>query len=523
MAIPTAQREAAAFLCRLAGSPPVETHISAVFLGRDTAWKLKKAVAFSYLDFTTLAARHHFLLRELALNGPAAPGLYRDVVALTRRPDGSPALDEPGEPVEWVLRMARVPAEDFLDSIADSGHLTPRLARALGRAVARYHAGLAPLSGIDHPASLYSLAAEIRISALAAGLPETETLAWEASLLAALKVREGWLIRRAEQGFVRRAHGDLHLGNLCLWRGEPVPFDALEFDERLASIDLGFDLAFLLMDLELRGDRASANLVLNSYLAGSGDFGLVGGLPPFLSLRAMVRAHVQASRGLDAEAGRFLAAASGFLRPAPPVLIAVGGLPGSGKSTLAHGLAPRIGAAPGALVVSSDVLRKRRHGVSPETRLPDSAYTPEENRAVHASLMAGAAEVASLGHSVIADATFLDPVHRTAIEAVAASAGVPFLGLWLEAPLTLLENRVAARGAASEPDPSDATQAVLRRAAASLAATDAPAPSGGWPRGWHRLDAAEPSGATLTAALLLARGLAQDLPQGLANPGAEPC
>jgi len=507
LAIPAAQSEGAEFLSRLAGTAPVETHISAVFLGRDTAWKLKKAVAFPYLDFTTLAARHHFLLRELALNGPAAPGLYRDVVALVRRPDGSLALDEQGEPIEWVLRMARVPEADFLDRIADSGRLTPRLARALGRAVARYHAGLAPLSGIDHAASLQKLAAEIRVSALAAGLPEAEILAWEKALLDALRVREDWLARRAERGFIRRAHGDLHLGNLCLWRGEPVPFDALEFDERLASIDLGYDLAFLLMDLELRGDRASANLVLESYVVWTGDFGLVGGLPPFLSLRAMVRAHVQASRGREKDALRFLAAANAFLRPFSPMLIAVGGLPGSGKSTLAHGLAPRIGAAPGALVVASDVLRKRRHGVSPETRLPDAAYTPEENRAVHASLMAAATEATSLGHAVIADATFLDPVNRAAIEAAAASAGVPFLGLWLQAPLTLLENRVKARGEAPAPDPSDATQAVLRRAAASLGAEGAPALS----RGWYLLDAAEPPGATLAAALRLAK------------PGTEPC
>jgi len=509
--IPAAQRETARFLSRLAGAAPLETHISAVFLGRDTAWKLKKAVSFPYLDFTSLAARHRFLLRELALNGPAAPGLYRDVVPLVRRPDGSLALDEQGEPIEWLLRMARVPEEDFLDRIADSGRLTSRLARALGRAIARYHAGLAPLSGIDHLASLQRLVGEIRISALAAGLPESEILAWEKTLLEALQARSDWLVRRAEQGFVRRAHGDLHLGNLCLWQGEPVPFDALEFDEQLASVDLGYDLAFLLMDLEARGDRANANRVLNSYIAWRGDFGLVGGLPPFLSLRAMVRAHVQASRGLQKDALCFLAAANGFLHPVAPTLIAVGGLPGSGKSTLADALAPRIGAAPGALVMSSDVLRKRRHGVSPETRLPDAAYTPAENLAVHASLMAAAIEAASLGHAVIADATFLDPANRAAIEAAASSAGIPFLGLWLEAPLPILENRVKARGAAAEPDPSDATQAVLRQAATSFGREGSPVPSQGWPKGWHRLHADGPSGVILAAALQLAK------------PGTEPC
>lgn len=500
MTIPAAQGEAAEFLGALCGAAPIETHISAVFLGRDTAWKMKKAVAFPYLDFTTLAARHRFLLRELALNGPAAPGLYRDVVALVRDPDGRLALDRPGEPVEWVLRMARIPTQDFFDRIEDEGRLTAPLARTLGRAIARYHAGLAPLSGIDHPASLRRLAAENRASALAAGLNEAEVSAWEASLLEALKARQSWLVLREERGLVRRAHGDLHLGNLCLWQGKPVPFDALEFDERLASIDLGYDLAFLLMDLEFRHDRASANRVLNAYVAESGDVGLVGGLPFFLSLRAMVRAHVQASRGLAKEARIYLAAAHGFLRPAPSVLIAIGGLPGSGKSTLAHGLAPRIGASPGALVLASDVLRKRRHGVSPETRLPDAAYTPEENRAVNAALVAAAGTATSLGQAVIADATFLDPMQRAAIGEAAETAGVPFVGLWLEAPLPLLECRVSARGQAPEPDPSDATPAIVRRAAAQPSGS----PPEAGPHGWQRLDAAGPAEATLAAAAQLA-------------------
>ncbi len=501
MTIPPAQRESEKFLRGISGAAPIETHISAVFLGRETAWKMKKAVSFPYLDFTTLAARHHFLLRELALNGPAAPGLYGDVVALARGAGGGLGFggdgEPPGETIEWVLRMARIPAGDFFDRIAGEGRLTPRLARELGRAIAGYHAGLAPIAGIDHPGSLRRVAAENRASALAAGLAAGDVVAWEASLLAALRARESWLVRRAAQGFVRRAHGDLHLGNLCLWQGRPVPFDALEFDERLASIDLGYDLAFLLMDLALRHDRASANLVLNAYVAERGDFGLVGGLPPFLSLRAMVRAHVQAARGFRDEARDYLAAAGVFLRPQPPMLIAVGGLPGSGKSTLAHGLAPWIGAAPGALVLASDVLRKRRHGVSPETRLPDTAYTPEENHAVLAALVAAAGESVGLGHAVIADATFLDPAHRAAIQAAAAAAGVPFLGLWLEVPLRLLEDRVRARGEAPEPDPSDATAAVLRRVAASAGAD--------LPPGWHRLDAAGPAEATLAAAARLER------------------
>src|ERR1700759_927715 len=125
----------------------------------------------------------------------------------------------------------------------------------------------------------------------------------------ALHAKRNWLTGRSGAGYVRRCHGDLHLGNLCLWEGKPVPFDALEFDEALATIDVAYDLAFLLMDLEHRVDRAAANRVLNRYVARTGDATLVGGLPVFLSLRAMVRAHVEARSGHPDQVGAYLEAA----------------------------------------------------------------------------------------------------------------------------------------------------------------------------------------------------------------------
>ena len=133
-------------------------------------------------------------------------------------------------------------------------------------------------------------------SARAAGLPADAIEAWRAACLAELDAIADWQRERARDGFVRRAHGDLHLGNMCLWQGAPVPFDALEFDEALATIDLGYDLAFLLMDLDHRVGRAAANRVLNRYVARTGDAALTRGLPAFLSLRAMIRAHVEAAR-----------------------------------------------------------------------------------------------------------------------------------------------------------------------------------------------------------------------------------
>jgi aminoglycoside phosphotransferase family enzyme len=156
MTAPPDQAEVVAFLRRLAGSEPLETHISLVFVGADTVWKLKKAVRLAFLDFTSPEARRHFARRELELNRAAAPGLYRDVVAVVRRADGTLGFGDGGDQkaIDWVLRMARVPAGDFLDAIATAGGLTSELLDALGDSVAGFHRGLAPATGIDAVAAL---------------------------------------------------------------------------------------------------------------------------------------------------------------------------------------------------------------------------------------------------------------------------------------------------------------------------------------------------------------------------------
>ena len=453
-----------AFLEELAGQPAEETQISAVFVGRDTVWKLKRAVRLAFLDFTTLDARRRFLERELELNGPAAPGLYRDVVPITRRPGGleicSAERGDGCEVVDWVLRMAPIPRQHFLLAYVDTG-LPDGLLDALGDMVADDHDRRPPADGHDpgHPGK--NARGNAR-AAVAAGLPPGIVAQWLLAAEQTLDAVTPLLAERARAGKLRRTHGDLHLGNICLWQGAPCPFDAIEFDEAMATTDLGYDLAFLLMDLDQRAGRPAANRVLNRYVARTGDAALVRLLPAFLSRRAMVRAHVTGTPAL-------LQAAMAYLRPAPGAVVAIGGLPGTGKSTLARALAPSLGAAPGALVLRSDEIRKRLHGVAPEQRLGREAYTPEANARVDAALLAGVRDAAP--HGVIADATFLSPALRQAVE----GCGKPFTGIWLEAPLAELERRVAARTG----DASDATASVLHR----LAGADP------GPIGWHRVTA----------------------------------
>jgi predicted kinase len=317
------------------------------------------------------------------------------------------------------------------------------------------------------------LAGNLR-AARAAGLPEATIAPLAAQFQAALVRSAPLLAARAAEGRIRRCHGDLHLGNLCLWQGKPTPFDALEFDEALARIDTGYDLAFLLMDLDRQAGRAAANRVLNRYLARSGDYGVLGPLPLWLALRALVRAHVQAARGRDGVP--LLKAAAAYLAPASPRLIAVGGLQGTGKSTLARGLAPALGPAPGALLLRSDELRKRRFGLAPEEPLPPEAYTEAVSTATHEELFTIAEAALRQGHAVALDAMFLDVQYRLRAAEIAARVGVPFQGFWLEAPIEILKSRILARRG----DASDATIAVLERAAQADPG----------PIDWRRLDAA---------------------------------
>lgn len=460
-----------AFLAGLTGAPPIETHISRVFVGPRAAFKQRKPVRLSFLDFTGLDDRRRYAEREMALNAPHAPGLYRGVRAVTRAADGTLALDGAGEAIDFVVEMAPLPAGAFLDHVAARGGIDGAMLDAIADAVAAMH-GSAPRA---EGRGIAAIAEGSAIAAREAGLDAARIAAWRAASLAAIAAQAPTLSARAAAGRVRRCHGDLHLANLVLLDGRPVPFDALEFDEALASIDTGYDLAFLLMDAEHRLGRAAANRVLNRYVARTGDAGLVALLPLWLSQRAMIRAHVEAKRGAGAEAATYLDAAEAYLAPPPPLLVAIGGLSGTGKSTLARALAPGLGAAPGALVLRSDEIRKRLAGVAPETRLPASAYTRAASASVYVAMAAMARAAIDAGHAVIADAVFLAAEEREAI--AAAAGGARFVGLWLDLPDALAEARLAARVA----DASDADAAVRR----AMAVHDP------GPIAWARLDASD--------------------------------
>lgn len=479
----------------------VRTHAAWVVLAGSTALKLKLPVHYHYLDFSTPQKRRAMLERELQVNQELGSTLYRDVVPVTREADGSLILGGKGQPVEWVLRMDRFNSDDLLASVADHEGINEPLAAQLGILVARQHRSLPPQPTAQAHVAVQSLLHDLVQSlqelagtrshgaAVIAGADAAQMVQhWATAAQQALQKNQHLLDERGRQGWVRRCHGDLHLGNLAMVAGEPQTFDALEFDESLATIDLFYDLAFLLMDLVFRGEPAAAGHVLSRYLLEWNQVEVEDGLatlPLFMSLRAAVRAMVTAQRsdlaGGDAElaneARAYLDAAVTYLDVTAPVLVGVGGLSGSGKSTLGRALMPHLG-RPMALLLRSDLLRKRQWSCDEYERLPSSAYTPDASVQVYQQMREQAARALRAGLSVIADAVHLQPQERDDLAHVARQNQVPFIGVWLDAPLAELERRIADRRG----DASDADVAVLARQAQQ---------SPGEIR-WRRLDATDP-------------------------------
>jgi aminoglycoside phosphotransferase family enzyme/predicted kinase len=445
----------------------METHISMIFLVGDKVCKLKKALKLPYVDFSTAAIREDACRKEVALNSETAPGLYIGVRRISRSDVGTLEFDGDGPLVDAVVEMSRFEQSQLFDRMAVAGLLTPDLMTQTARMIAVYHRR-APVVSKGGGAANIEAVLDINDAGFATShvFGAAEVAKLSEPFRSRLMRQSELLDRRALAGKVRRCHGDLHLRNICLLGGKPCLFDCIEFNLGIATVDVLYDLAFLLMDLWHRGFPDLANLVMNRYLDETDDEDGFCLLPFLMAIRAAVRAHVTATQaeepGQDAarlaqEARSYFDLAHALLSETPPRLITIGGLSGSGKTTVADHLAAKVGAPPGARIVESDRIRKALHGVSAETRLPVSAYQPDVSTRVYHEMAKHAELILAQGGSVVADAVFDDPDHRRLMEAAAAKTDAGFQGIWLEADPELLWKRVRERAGG----PSDATTDVL--------------------------------------------------------------
>ncbi len=466
----------------------IDTHSAVVFLG-SRVLKLKRAVRFDYLDFSTEARRRQACEDEVRINRRTAPSIYLGVAAVTREADGSLALNGAGRPVDWIVEMARFDQENLFDRLAARDALDLSLMPRLALVVASFHEGAERRT--DHgglPGMRWVVEGNAAgMAEHGAGLLDPARCdELSAASRAVLEQHAALLERRRVDGFVRRCHGDLHLRNIVLLDGQPTLFDAVEFNDEISCTDVLYDLTFLLMDLWRRRLPAHAHRVFNTYLMQTRDFGGLPLLPLFLSCRAAVRAKTSATAAgvqqdaqrtgeLRALAREYLEMALTLLHPPRPRLVAIGGLSGSGKSSVALSLAPSIGAVPGAVVLRSDEIRKALARVTAIERLGSEAYTAAMNARVYDEMETRARAVLDAGHSVIVDAVYARPDDRAHLDAIAAAAGAPLSGIWLDAPADVLLARVRQRHG----DASDADESVVRQQLAARSGAD----------GWIRVDA----------------------------------
>ena len=442
----------------------IDTHASTLFLEGDRVLKIKRAVRYPFLDYSTLEKRKAACEEEIRINRVYAPQVYRRVTPITQNANGSIEIDGSGKPVEYAVEMNRFDESQTIDNLAAQGPLSPGIAASIADAIAASHT-IAPVVAMTNWVETISQIIEDNNVAFQKlpGVSKSEIETLRSVSISALQSLRPLLEHRQSLGCVLRCHGDLHLGNIVLIDGKPTLFDAIEFDPSIASVDVLYDLAFPIMDFIQYGRFAEANIVLNRYLRATSQIHLdaLSTLPLFISLRAAIRAKVLYAKGqFDASikqaASQYLALACRSIKPPPAKLVSIGGLSGTGKSVLAQNLAPKILPYPGAILLRTDVLRKELFGVGDFDRLPEEAYRPEISEQTYAILADRAVRILRQGHSVVVDGVFAKAEERMMIRRISQDSKVEFTGYFLDTDLETRIKRISHR----TNDASDATPQV---------------------------------------------------------------
>ena len=441
-----------------------ETNISDVFLTGEKAYKLKRGVKYPYVDYSTPEKRQAACRRELDICERFAPGLCFGVEEVVSDKKGriflrSACSDKNAEVVDYVLVMREFEENMLFENMVDRGDLDRFEMMDTAEKIFDLHKKSEIITS-RNPVDIirgriYENNAMIRCF-VPDIFDEEDVDALEKEQLEALEKNKELLLQRQAEGKIRWCHGDLTLRNLAMWNGQVVPFNPIEFYDDLTQIDTMYDFAFLLVEMESKGQRRLASILFNHYMALSEDWDGVPVLPLFLSCRAAVNAYVFAQRSSEIKdkhesmlmanrAYEQLVISKRFLERHKPVLVACGGLSGSGKSRIARESAPFIGNPPGAVIVRDDVLRKNLLKTGLEENLNTAEYTPETEEQVFKAVCEKCRYLLASGQSVVADALFHKPEQRRAVETLAREMNVEFKGIWVDAPLEVRIERVTQR------------------------------------------------------------------------------
>lgn len=455
----------------------VETHISLVFLTGPYAYKIKKAVNLGFLDFSTLDKREHFCREELRRNKILCGNLYLDVVPVIDR-SGQITIGGSGRIIDYAVKMAQFDRNLEVDTLLAEGKISAEQIDEISRKVAEFHDS-SPVAEPDTPFGR----PETLIKPVRDNFTEAERLNRDRQEKKLLKKLKAWteteynrlipqFLSRKTSGAIKECHGDMHTGNMVLWKNSVMIFDCIEFNPLLSTIDVISEISFLVMDLEHSGHPEHAWRFLNGYLSLRGDYKGIALLRFYKAYRAMVRAKVTAIRHLQeehreekektlAEHRSYIATALSCTTPPAFGLILTCGVSGSGKTTVARQLLLCMQ----AIHIRSDVERKRLFGLrlfeksSPE--LSKKLYSRKSSELTYTRLYEIAGVCLENRYPVIVDATFLQKEKRKRFIALAEKRGVPAVILFCRAPEALLEKRVKKRQEQGK-DASEADTTVLR-------------------------------------------------------------
>lgn len=453
----------------------VQTHISWVLLAGDFAYKIKKPLKLSFLDFSTLALRQHSCDDELRLNKRFAADIYLEVVGIFNTPE-SPQWDGPGPPIEYAVKMRRFDEIGRLDRVCARGALLPTHLSDLANTLVAFHESAAAAPPDSHWGSADSVIGPARDN-----FQDLHAMMPPADLRKRLDALQSWtevrfdqltplLTKRKVGGRIRECHGDLHLANMVMIDQRVRLFDCIEFNEELRWIDVASEIAFTYVDLLAHGQQGLANWFANEFLSRSGDYEAALVMRFYAVYRALVRAKVAALRikaGQDdgGEALAYITLAEQLVAPPAARLVITHGLSGCGKTRATDQLLQNDPSA-STLRLRSDVERKRLFALASTAKshspLDGGIYAPDAHGRTYTRLYELAEMLLQAGWSVVVDATFLKRADRATFAKLASELGVPFAILAPQATPTQLRERIVARQALGG-DASEATLQVLEQ------------------------------------------------------------
>ncbi|MBN1548118.1 MAG: AAA family ATPase [Syntrophaceae bacterium] len=454
----------------------IQTHISWIFIAGEEVFKVKKAVNFGFLDFTTLEKRKFYCEEEVRLNRRLAPQVYLGVVAISRNREGKIVLGTGETVIEYAVHMRKIPAEKMLKTLLKNPDFDQSTIAAVAGKLARFHQEADTGGKIDEMGRIGTIRFnhEENFAQTVPFIGVTLSTSSHAFIRdwarRFMTDQEELFHKRVREHRIRDCHGDLHLEHIVINDDDIIIFDCIEFNERFRFGDVAAEVAFLAMDLDFNGYAALSDLFVQSYTECSGDSEIPALIDFYKCYYAFVRGKVtgfqlndphlsaKVRQDVTQTASRYFdLALSCAARFAKPTLIIMSGLMGSGKSVVARELSRLTG----ALTIKMDVIRKELLEIPvTEHRLDDfgqGIYSDDITGHVYGKALEKAASILGLGKSVIIDASYKKKEHRLAARDLAADLKADFFIVECVCPdscaRSRLETRMKVLGEASDGRP----------------------------------------------------------------------